>query len=85
MSAKWQSIGSGLGLSENELLTIQLNHAGNPQAAQASMRTVIQQWYSAETSEYSWRNLANVLMSEAVNERRAVRELHEKLSHSMKQ
>lgn len=85
VSAKWQPIGSGLGLSQNDLSTIQLNHAGNPQAAQACMRVVIQQWYSAETSEFSWQNLADVLVSAEVNERRAVRELHEKLSQSIKQ
>ena len=81
VSAKWRPIGSELGLSENDLSTIQLNHAGNPQAAQACMRVVIQEWYSAETSEFSWQNLANVLIS--VNERRAVRELHKKLSQSI--
>lgn len=82
VSAKWQAIGSQLGLSENDLQTIMLNHAGQSQAANSSMREVIHKWHSAETSEFSWQNLANVLMSVAVNERKEVRLLHEKLSKS---
>lgn len=84
LSAKWQAIGFQLGLNENNLKIIMLNNASNPQAAQSSMREVIHTWYSAETSEFSWQNLANVLMSVAVNERKEVCLLHEKLSKSNK-
>ena len=85
VTAKWRPIGEGLGLDANDLDTIQSDHAGKPNSAQHALGEVFQLWYSAETSDYSWQNLANVLESPTVREKPAVRELHNILSQQHKQ
>ena len=85
VTAKWRPIGEGLGLGGNDLNTIQIDSAGKPNLAQHALGEVFQLWYSAETSEYSWQNLANVLESPAVKEKLAVRVLHNILSQQHKQ
>ena len=80
VSAKWREIGSELGMTEDELDIIQYDLAGTPNFAQSAMRAVFHKWNSAMTSTYSWENLANALMSNAVGEKALVRVLYEKLS-----
>ena len=61
----WREIGSQLKLTN--LDTIQLETAGQPNAAMTSMSKVFDRWHNGETCEYSWKKLAEVLCSPAVN------------------
>ena len=47
----------------------------NTNATQLMMIKVFEKWEKAETSEYSWQNLADVLLSRLVNERKVMEEL----------
>jgi len=76
---KWREIGTGLGVKEADLTSIQAEEANKTDATQRCMRRVFSKWESAMTSEYTWQNLANVLQSPVVNEKAAVLELYKSL------
>ena len=78
---KWREIGSGLGVTEADLTSIQAEEAGKDDSIQHCMRRVFRKWEAARTSEYTWQNLAKVLESPDVNERAAVLGLHKSLCH----
>ena len=62
VQANWRAIGSGLGLKDYQLDTIQQNHQHSVNFVQDCMSDVFSRWRDAQSSEYSWRNLAKVLM-----------------------
>ena len=65
--ALWRAIGLQLKLKTADLDTIQSETAGQPDAAMTSMSKVFDRWHNGETCEYSWKKLAEVLCSPAVN------------------
>jgi len=76
---KWREIGTGLGVKEADLTSIQAEEANKTDATQSCMQCVFRNWESAMTSDYTWQNLANVLRSPVVNEKSAVLELYKSL------
>lgn len=81
---KWREIGSGLGVNKADLDSIQAEEAGKPEAIQHCMEHVFDKWHSAMTSEYTWQNLVNILVSAAVNEKAAALKLYTSLSNCKK-
>ena len=79
---KWREIGSGLGVKEADLTSIQAEEAGKTDSIQNCMQRVFQKWESTMSSEFTWQNLANVLNSPDVNEKAAVKDLHKSLVSS---
>ena len=65
--AFWMAIGQLLEIKQGHLQAIQLQRAGQPSAALSSITAVFIQWRDGMTSEYSWKKLAEVLCSPAVN------------------
>ena len=65
--ASWRAIGLQLKVKNADLDAIQLEIAGQPNAAKTNMSKVFDQWHNGETCEYSWKKLAEVLCSPAVN------------------
>ena len=76
---KWQQIGYGLGIKGSDLKAFQMNDGSKPDAAQHCMRSVFEKWEESCTSQYTWQKLADVLLSEAVAEKNAVRQLYKAL------
>ena len=74
-----EGIGGSLGVKETDLDSYQMQEGNKPDANQHCMRCVFQNWHSAMTSEYSWKNVVQVLESPAVNKKAAVQELYESL------
>ena len=81
---KWHEIGTGLGVKEADLTSIQAEEANKTDATQCCMRCVFCKWESSMTSEYTWQNLAKVLKSSDVNEKTAMLELHKSLCEHIK-
>ena len=81
---KWHEIGTGLGVKEADLTSIQAEEANKTDATQHCMRRVFCKWESSMTSEYTWQNLAKVLKTPDVNEKAAVLELHKSLCEHIK-
>ena len=79
VKSKWREIGSGLGVAEADLKSIQTEEAGKDDSTQSCMRRVFSKWQAAMTSPYTWQNLANVLVSPDVNEKAAMFKLHKSL------
>jgi len=79
VKSKWREIGSGLGLTESNLKSIKTEEAGSDDAIQSCMWRVFSKWQSAMTSPCTWQNLADVLVSPAVNEKAAMLKLHKSL------
>ena len=77
VQANWRAIGSGLGLKDYQLDTIQQNHQHSVTFVQDCMSDVFSRWHDAQSSEYSWKNLAKVLM---VDREDLLPEIHDKLS-----
>ena len=65
---KWRSIGVGLGFENWELDGIHAAKCREPDSPQECMTEVFSQWESGLKSEYSWKKLAEVLVSPAVDE-----------------
>ena len=61
VKSKWCEIGSGLGVADADLKSIQIEEAGKDDAIQSCMQRVFSKWQAAMTSSYTWQNLANVL------------------------
>ena len=62
VQANWRAVGSGLGLKDYQLDTIQQNHQRSVHFVQDCMSDVFSRWRDTQSSEYSWRNLVKVLM-----------------------
>ena len=79
VQSKWRAVGLRLGLDEPQLDTIQQTHQGSVNSVQDCMTDVFAKWYEGNTSEYSWRNLAEVLCSQMVNMPQILGDIHAKL------
>lgn len=78
--ASWRAIGQQLKVEDAFLDAIQLETAGNPNASIACMSKVFRQWYSGMTCEYSWKKLAEVLLSHAVEKPLQVEKVYSELT-----
>ena len=67
VQANWEDVGLGLGLDDAALSAIESNSNGKTKTC---MRKVFTQWHDGNTSEYSWKTLAEVLCSKIVNKPR---------------
>jgi len=77
--ALWRAIGLQLKLKNADLDTIQSETAGQPNAAMTSMSKVFDQWHNTDTCEYSWKKLAEVLCSRAVNKPLQLKKMYTEL------
>ena len=73
---KWKEIAIGLEIPVNKRNSIQNDMGNKTNATQLMMINVFEEWEKAKTSEYSWQNLADVLLSPSVNERKVTEELY---------
>ena len=73
---KWKQVGIGLKIPTGELNCIQNEEGNKTNATQLMMIKVFEKWEKAKASEYSWQNLADVLLSPLVNERNVMEELY---------
>lgn len=64
VQAEWESVGLGLGLEAATLKAVSKDCSGDTATC---MRRVFTEWHDGRTSEYSWKKLAEVLCSRAVN------------------
>ena len=81
---KWRDIGLGLGFKGWELNNIYAANCHGLDPPQACMTEVFIQWNSAETSEYSWKKLAEVLVSPGVNEKNILDHMYQELNKKYK-
>ena len=79
VQSKWRAVGLRLGLDEPQLDTIQQSHQGSVNSVQDCMTSVFTKWCEGNTSEYSWRKLAEVLCSQTVNMPQILGDIHAKL------
>ena len=77
--AKWKQVGIGLKITIDELNCIQYEEGNKPNATQHLMTKVFEKWGTAKPLEYSWQNLADVLLSHSVDERKVMEELYNTL------
>ena len=75
----WGMVGVGLEVGDGDLASIQARYAAMPDGQQACFREVISKWRNGATSEYSWKNLVEVLLSPIVNQPQLVRSLYGEL------
>ena len=75
----WRTVGEGLEVRGGDLNSIQVQYASVPNGQQACFREVLSKWYSAATSEYSWKHLVVVLLSPIVNQVQVVESLYDEL------
>ena len=68
VKVKWKSIGVGLGFENWELNGTHAAKCSGLDHPQECMTEVFSQWLSGLKSEYSWKKLAEVLVSPAVDE-----------------
>ena len=80
VQTKWRAIGLGLGLNKRQLDIIQQSHRGSVNSEQDCMTDVFHQWCEGNTSKYSWKKLAEVLCSQAVNMPNILPVIHAKLN-----
>ena len=66
VQAEWEVIGLELGLEPSTLNNIAYD---NGRESSACMRRVFTKWHDGETSEYSWRQLAEVLCQKTVDKK----------------
>ena len=59
-------------------------HKGEADPAFECMTQVFSKWYTANTREYSWKELAVVMCSSIVNKQGLLQDMHEKLSNEYK-
>ena len=79
LKAKWRDVGEGLGIEQHELDAIQENTKGGVDPAQECMRKVFSKWHNAMTSDYTWKNLAEVVMSHTVDMKPLLKKMHDEL------
>ena len=70
---KWEDIGTELKVENFRLRAIKID---NPLNAQACMRKVFTEWENGMTSPYTWENLAEVLCSPAINEKKVLEDMY---------
>ena len=68
VNVKWRNIGLGLGFKNWQLDNIHAAKCHELNPPQACLTKVFSQWNSGMKSEYSWKKLAEVLVSPAVDE-----------------
>ena len=81
VKVKWRSIGVGLGLEDWELKGIHVAKCSGLDPPQECMTEVFSQWKSGLKSEYSWKKLAEVLVSPAVDEVSVLGHMYKKLTN----
>ena len=79
LQALWEAIGGNLGLTASQLTTIEAN-AGHVNRTMDCMRQVFVRWHDGMISEYSWKHLAEVLCTKAVNQPRQLSVMYDGLS-----
>ena len=77
---KWRNIGVGLGFKGWELNGIHAANCRDLDPAQACMTEVFSQWDSGLKSIHSWKKLAEVLVSPAVDEKKVLDHMYQKLN-----
>ena len=78
VKVKWREIGLGLGFEGWELDGIKAAKAGEINQPQSCMTEVFTKWKDAMKCDYSWKKLAELLESPAVDEKGLVREMYKK-------
>ena len=76
----WKQIGLGLGLKSPELDAINDKNRGAVDPGLNCITEVFTRWHDGMTSEYSWKNLAEVLCSPRVKQKHLLAGTHAKLS-----
>ena len=71
--SKWKAVGYQLSISNGTLDSIQMNHAGKPQACHHSFEEVFRTWKDQATtaatcSPYTWQTIIDALKTPAVGE-----------------
>ena len=76
--AKWREVGQALGFEDHDLDAIDENKRGN---VQRCMTQVFQTWYDRDgnTSDYSWKKLAEAICSPVVGKGRLLKSVCDKL------
>ena len=77
VQARWKRLGIGLGLDKSKLDALEKDCRGDTFDC---MTEVFEMWSRQEDNEYSWKNLAEVLCSEIVQEQRRLPVMYKKLS-----
>ena len=75
----WNSIGLGLGFKAWELKGIQAAKSHDIDPPQACMMEVFSKWKTGCKSEYSWKHLAEVLVTDAVNMKDLLNDMYKEL------
>ena len=76
----WRQIGLGLGVKPPDLDAIQQKNRGAVNPDLECITEMFTKWHDGVTSEYSWKNLAEVLCSPRVNQKHLLAGTHAKLS-----
>ena len=80
VKVKWRSIGLGLSFKDWELNGIYAAKCRELDPPQECMTEVFSQWKSGLKNEYSWKKLAEVLVSPAVNETELLGHMYKELT-----
>ncbi|CAI8050247.1 hypothetical protein GBAR_LOCUS27609 [Geodia barretti] len=80
VKVKWRSIGLGLSFKDWELNGIYATKCRELDPPQECMTEVFSQWKSGLKNEYSWKKLAEVLVSPAVNETELLGHMYKELT-----
>ena len=75
----WNAIGLRLGFKDWELKGIQAAKSHEIDSPKACMMEVFSQWKSGLKSEYSWKHLAEVLVTDAVNMKGLLNDMYKEL------
>ena len=76
LQPEWERVGVGLGVNQPRLDAIRSNF--NDSSTRLSH--VFTLWHDSQTTEYSWRRLAEVLCSRTVNRPRLLSQMYQRLS-----
>ena len=79
VEADWDKVGLELGLESSTLDSINRSYS---QDLSRCMRRVFIVWHESQSSEYSWKKLAEVLCSRTVNKLHLLPKMLERIHHS---
>ena len=79
VQAYWDKVGLELGLQPSALESIEKCHGQDLYKCMTKVFTV---WHDSQTSEYSWKKLAEVLCSRTVNKPYLFPKMLERIHHS---
>ena len=78
VQADWYNVGLELGLEPSTLESINRSYSHD---LSMCMTRVFTAWHVSQSSEYSWKKLANVLCSKTVNKPYLLPEMLERIDH----